>query len=198
MIYVLPICRAPRTKSGFILAFSFQSSNLLKKLRLSITHSYWIQIIPKPRNSAKHKTSNCQKSCVTYQKQSRINGAIPVFTLRVKRAFSGGWFQLLYSGLVKATGLICLGNTEPGIRRAAESVLGGFVPSRQHRFADFQLQGTLSGSAGGYSLSSAFQRLSDSLRFRQSTKYTCSLDVTAQAQCQRRATLGFTAQRSER
>ena len=32
----------------------------------------------------------------------------------------------------------------------------------------------------------------------QSTKYTCSLDVTAQAQCQRRATLGFTAQRSER
>ena len=90
------------------------------------------------------------------------------------------------------------GNTEPGIRRAAESVLGGFVPSRQHRFADFQLQGTLSGSAGGYSLSSAFQRLSDSLRFRQSTKYTCSLDVTAQAQRQRRATLGFTAQRSER
>ena len=76
----------------------------------------------------------------------------------------GGRFQLLY--LVEASGLICLGNTEPGIRRAAESVLGGFVPSRQHRFADFQLQGTLSGSAGGYSLSSAFQRLSDSLRFR--------------------------------
>ena len=67
---------------------------------------------------------------------------------------------------MEATGLICLGNTEPGIRRVAESVLGGFVPSRQHRFADFQLQGTLSGSAGGYSLSSAFQRLSDSLRFR--------------------------------
>lgn len=33
---------------------------------------------------------------------------------------------------------------------------------------------------------------------RQSTKYTCSIDVTAQAQCQRRATLDFTAQRSER
>ena len=91
---------------------------------------------------------------------------------------------------MEASGLICLENTEPGIRRAAESVLGGFVPSRQHRFADFQLQGPLSGSAGGYSLSSAFQRLSDSLRFRQSTKYTCSLDVTAQAQCQRRATAG--------
>ena len=40
------------------------------------------------------------------------------------------------------------GNTEPDIRRAVESVLGGFVPSRQHRFADFQLQGPLSGSAG--------------------------------------------------
>ena len=94
----------------------------------------------------------------------RADGAIPVFTLREKRAFSDGRFQLLY--LVEASGLICLGNTEPGIRRAAESVLGGFVPSRQHRFADFQLQGPLSGSAGGYSLSSAFQRLSDSLRFR--------------------------------
>ena len=72
----------------------------------------------------------------------------------------------LFSGLVEASGLICLGNTEPDIRRAAESVLGGFVPSRQHQFADFQLQGPLSGSAGGYSLSSAFRRLSDSLRFR--------------------------------
>ena len=78
----------------------------------------------------------------------RADGAIPVFTLREKRAFSGGWFQLLYSGLVKATGLICLGNTEPDIRRAVESMLGGFVPSRQHRFSDSQLQGPLSGSAG--------------------------------------------------
>ena len=34
-------------------------------------------------------------------------------------------FQLLY--LVEASGLICLGNTEPGIRRAAESVLGGWL-----------------------------------------------------------------------
>ena len=40
------------------------------------------------------------------------------------------------------------GNTEPDIRRAVESVLGGFVPSRQHRFSDSQLQGPLSGSAG--------------------------------------------------
>ena len=50
--------------------------------------------------------------------------------------------------LVEEFDLAYWGNTEPGIRRAAESVLGGFVPSRQHRFADFQLQGTLSASAG--------------------------------------------------
>ena len=50
--------------------------------------------------------------------------------------------------LVEEFDLAYWGNTEPGIRRAAESVLGGFVPSRQHRFADFQLQGPLSGSAG--------------------------------------------------
>ena len=50
--------------------------------------------------------------------------------------------------IVEEFDLAYWGNTEPGIRRAAESVLGGFVPSRQHRFADFQLQGTLSGNAG--------------------------------------------------
>ena len=61
---------------------------------------------------------------------------------------TGLTFRVTSKFLVEASGLICLGNTEPGIRRAAESVLGGFVPSRQHRFADFQLQGTLSGSAG--------------------------------------------------
>ena len=66
-------------------------------------------------------------------------------------------FQLLY--LVEASGLICLGNTEPGIRRAAESVLGGFVPSRQHRFADFQLQE--SGDATG--LTFRVTRLQNSL-----------------------------------
>ena len=131
------------------------------------------------------------------------------------------------------------GNTEPDIRRAAESVLGGFVPSRQHRFADFQLQVTLSGSAGGLQPQLGLPALERFPPFSartggcgipcprgdaenggnrsnvaiirpsltavalfphlwQSTKYTCSLDVTAQAQCQRRATLGFTAQRSER
>ena len=51
------------------------------------------------------------------------------------------------------------GNTEPGIRRAAESVLGGFVPSRQHRFADFQLQE--SGDATG--LTFRVTRLQNSL-----------------------------------
>ena len=72
----------------------------------------------------------------------------------------------LFFGLVEASGLIFWLFLVFFFRLAAESVLGGFVPSRQHRFADFQLQETLSGSAGGYSLSSAFQRLSDSLRFR--------------------------------
>ena len=51
------------------------------------------------------------------------------------------------------------GNTEPGIRRAAESVLGGFVPSRQHRIADFQLQE--SGDATG--LTFRVTRLQNSL-----------------------------------
>ena len=124
-----------------------------------------------------------------------------------------------------------MGNTEPDIRRAAESVLGGFVPSRQHRFADFQLQGTLSGSAGGLQpqlglpalerfppfsartggcgihcprgdaenggnrsnvaiIRSSLTAVALFPHLGQSTKYTCSLDVTAQAQCQRRATAG--------
>ena len=74
----------------------------------------------------------------------------------------------LFFGLMEASGLICLGNTEPDIRRAAESVLGGFVPSRQHRFADFQLQGTLSGSVDGMwqPATLAFRNLIDFRSFR--------------------------------
>ena len=61
--------------------------------------------------------------------------------------------------LVEEFDLAYWGNTEPGIRRAAESVLGGFVPSRQHRFADFQLQE--SGDATG--LTFRVTRLQNSL-----------------------------------
>ena len=70
--------------------------------------------------------------------------------------------------LVEEFDLASWGNTEPGIRRAAESVLGGFVPSRQHRFADFQLQGTLSGSADGMwqPATLAFRNLIDFRSFR--------------------------------
>ena len=70
--------------------------------------------------------------------------------------------------LVEELDLAYWGNTEPGIRRAAESVLGGFVPSRQHRFADFQLQGTLSDRVDGMwqPATLAFRNLIDFRSFR--------------------------------